>query len=54
MARIPAAAAATLVVVDRRVLIIWCDRFVTDTWCWELPAGRIDPSETVAQAAARD
>ena len=52
--RIPAEAAATLVVMERRVLMIWRHRFVTDTWCWELPAGRIDPGETVAQAAARE
>ena len=52
--RIPVEAAATLIVVERRVLMIWRHRFVTDTWCWELPAGRIDPDETVAQAAARE
>ena len=34
--------------------MIWRHRFVTDTWCWELPAGRIDPGETVAEAAARE
>ncbi len=44
VARIPAEVAATLV-VDRRVLMSRRYRFVSDTWCWELPAGRIDPGE---------
>ena len=42
VARIPAEAAATLVVMERRALMIWRHRFVTDTWCWS-PGGRIDP-----------
>ena len=46
--------AASLVVhdPDRGVLLLWRHRFVTDTWGWEVPAGRVDPGETPAAAAA--
>ena len=39
---------------DRGVLLLWRHRFITDTWGWEIPAGRIDPGETPPQAAARE
>ena len=39
---------------DRGVLLLWRHRFITDTWGWEIPAGRIDPGETPEQAAARE
>ena len=29
-------------------------RFITDTWGWEIPAGRVDPGETLEQAAERE
>jgi 8-oxo-dGTP pyrophosphatase MutT (NUDIX family) len=53
--RMPAEAAG--VVVDdpeRGVLLLWRHRFTTDTWGWEIPAGRVDRGETPAQAAARE
>jgi 8-oxo-dGDP phosphatase len=53
--RMPHAAAG--VVVDdpnRGVLLLWRHRFTTDTWGWEIPAGRIDPGETPEQAARRE
>ena len=52
--RMPNDAAGSLVVVDDAVLLIWRHRFVTDTWGWEIPAGRIDPDESIGQAAARE
>lgn len=53
--RIPRAAAATVVHdPERGVLLLWRHRFVTDTWGWEVPAGRVDEGETPAQAAARE
>jgi len=52
--RMPQDAAGTLVVDDGRVLLLWRHRFVTDEWGWEVPAGRLDPGETPAQAAARE
>ncbi len=39
---------------ERGVLMLWRHRFITDTWGWEVPAGRIDAGETPAEAAARE
>jgi 8-oxo-dGTP pyrophosphatase MutT (NUDIX family) len=53
--RMPAHAAGTVVHdPDRGILLLWRHRFITDTWGWEVPAGRIDPGETPAEAAARE
>ena len=53
--RFPNHAAGTIVRdPDRGVLLLWRHRFITDTWGWEIPAGRIDPGETAEQAAARE
>lgn len=48
--------AAGVVVHDpeRGLLLLWRHRFTTDTWGWEVPAGRVDEGETVEQAAARE
>ena len=53
--RMPAQASG--VVVDdpaRGVLLLWRHRFITDTWGWELPAGRVDAGETPIEAGARE
>lgn len=39
---------------DRGVLLLWRHRFITDTWGWEIPAGRVDDGETPEEAAARE
>jgi 8-oxo-dGTP pyrophosphatase MutT (NUDIX family) len=53
--RMPNQAAGTVVRdPDRGVLLLWRHRFITDTWGWEIPAGRIDPGETPVIAAARE
>lgn len=52
--RMPAEAAGTVVTDDRGVLLLWRHRFATDTWGWEVPAGRVDEGETPEQAAARE
>ncbi len=53
--RAPNQAAGTVVAdPDRGVLLLWRHRFITDTWGWEIPAGRIDPGETPAEAAHRE
>ncbi len=48
--------AAGAVVHDRGrgVLLLWRHRFITDTWGWEIPAGRIEPGEAPEQAARRE
>jgi 8-oxo-dGTP pyrophosphatase MutT (NUDIX family) len=47
---------AATVVVDEsdRVLLMWRHRHVTDTWGWEIPAGRVEVGETAEEAAVRE
>jgi 8-oxo-dGTP pyrophosphatase MutT (NUDIX family) len=53
--RYPQAASGTIVHdPERGVLLLWRHRFTTDTWGWEIPAGRIEPGETSQQAAERE
>ena len=39
---------------ERGVLLLWRHRFITRTWGWEVPAGRVEEGEDVAVAAARE
>lgn len=39
---------------DQQVLLLWRHRFITDTWGWEIPIGRIEDGESPADAAARE
>jgi len=50
------AQAAGVVVDDptRGVLLLWRHRFVTDSWGWEIPAGRVDEGESPIEAGARE
>src|SRR4030088_2797891 len=53
--RAPRPAVGTVVVDDRRgVLLLWRHRFITDTWGWEIPAGRVEVGEELAAAATRE
>jgi 8-oxo-dGTP pyrophosphatase MutT (NUDIX family) len=53
--RFPQSAAGTVVHdPERGVLLMWRHRFITDTWGWEIPAGRIEPGKTPEQAAQRE
>lgn len=53
--RMGAPAAGTVVDdPDRGVLLLWRHRFITDTWGWEIPAGKVDPGESPIEAAARE
>ena len=40
--------------MHERVLLMWRHRFITDSWGWEIPIGRIEDSEDPAVAAARE
>lgn len=46
--------AGCVVVRDEQVLLLWRHRFITGTWGWEIPIGKIDPGEDPADAAARE
>jgi 8-oxo-dGTP pyrophosphatase MutT (NUDIX family) len=52
--RANAGAGAVVLDEDKRVLLIWRHRFITDTWGWEIPIGGILPGEEPAAAAARE
>ena len=39
---------------ERGMLLLWRHRFVSDSWGWEIPAGRIDADETPIEAAVRE
>ena len=53
--RMPAHASGTVIHDPTRgVLLLWRHRFTTDTWGWEVPAGRIDAGETAEHAAQRE
>jgi len=53
--RLPHPAVGVVVHVDERgVLLLRRHRFITDTWGWEIPAGRVDPGETLEEAAVRE
>ena len=53
--RMPAQAAGVVVDdPDRGVLLLWRHRFITDTWGWEVPAGKVDDGEEPLEAAARE
>ncbi len=36
------------------VLLLWRHRFITDTWGWEVPAGKVDLGESAEFAARRE
>ncbi len=46
--------AGCVIIRDEQVLLLWRHRFITDTWGWEIPVGKIDPGEDPARAAARE
>ncbi len=48
-----ASAGAVVVNVGGRVLLLWRHRFITNSWGYEIPLGRIRPGEAPVEAAAR-
>jgi 8-oxo-dGTP pyrophosphatase MutT (NUDIX family) len=52
--RTPPGAGAVVLDDQQRVLLIWRHRFITDSWGWEIPMGRLDPGEEPMAAAARE
>ena len=46
--------AGCVTVKDGQVLLLWRHRFITDTWGWEIPVGKIDPGEAPERALARE
>jgi 8-oxo-dGTP pyrophosphatase MutT (NUDIX family) len=53
--RVDLPAAGTVVFdPERGVLLLWRHRFITDTWGWEIPAGRVEAGETPLEAADRE
>ena len=46
--------AGCVVVQDGHALLLWRHRFITGTWGWEIPCGKIDAGEDAATAAARE
>jgi 8-oxo-dGTP pyrophosphatase MutT (NUDIX family) len=49
-----ASAGAVVVNDSGRVLLLWRHRFITNTWGYEIPLGRISVGETPIEAAARE
>lgn len=39
---------------DRGLLLLYRHRFITRTWGWEVPAGKVEAGEAIADAAARE
>ena len=53
--RMPFPAVGTVVYeADRGVLLLYRHRFITDTWGWEIPAGRAEEGESLEEAASRE
>ena len=52
--RTPPGAGAVVTDEHGRVLLLWRHRFITGTWGWEIPLGKIDPGEDPEHAAARE
>jgi 8-oxo-dGTP pyrophosphatase MutT (NUDIX family) len=47
-------AAGTVVVRGDELLLLWRHRFITRSWGWEVPAGRVEEGESLEDGAARE
>jgi 8-oxo-dGTP pyrophosphatase MutT (NUDIX family) len=52
--RTPRPAVGVVVTGPEGVLLLWRHRFISGTWGWEVPAGGVEPDESLAAAAARE
>jgi len=52
--RTPPGAGAVVRDDRERVLLLWRHRFITDTWGYEIPMGKVDGDESPLAAAARE
>jgi 8-oxo-dGTP pyrophosphatase MutT (NUDIX family) len=52
--RMPGEASAVIMRDQDRVLLIHRHRFISDTWGWEIPAGRVEAGEDPMVAGARE
>lgn len=53
--RVPFPAVGVVVHDEARgVLLLWRHRFITGTWGYEVPAGRVEAGETLEEAAVRE
>ncbi len=52
--RLPYPSTGVVVVENDKVLLMWRHRFTTQTWGWEIPAGRCEEGEDAATAAIRE
>ncbi len=53
--RMPFPAVGTIMADDDRgLLLLHRHRFITDTWGWEIPAGRVEAGERLEAAASRE
>lgn len=52
--RTPPGAGAVVLNSDQQVMLLWRHRFITGSWGWEIPLGKIEDGESPARAAARE
>jgi 8-oxo-dGTP pyrophosphatase MutT (NUDIX family) len=52
--RTPPGAGVVVLDSEQNVLLLWRHRFITGSWGWEIPLGKIEDGETAAAAAARE
>jgi 8-oxo-dGTP pyrophosphatase MutT (NUDIX family) len=52
--RVPRGAAGAVIHRPGEVLLLWRHRFITDSWGWEVPAGKIEDGESPVEGAARE
>jgi 8-oxo-dGTP pyrophosphatase MutT (NUDIX family) len=52
--RVPRPAGGVIIRRNDELLLMWRHRFITDTWGWEIPAGKIELGESPIEGAARE